>query len=132
MPPVILCVDDDPKILFVRRLLLSFAGYAVLTASSVEAAQGLFDCNHVDLVITDHLLPDGTGAELMLRMKRVRPEVPVVLLTAWADMPPGYDHANRLLSKGMTPEEFLTEVASLLSNHHDDPSVLGTSIPAPR
>ena len=90
----------------------------------------LFSCNPVDLVITDHLLPDGTGADLMLWMKRVRPEVPVVLYTAWAVMPPGYDHANRLLSKGMTPEEFLAEVASLLSNHNDDPKRSPTSIPA--
>ena len=131
MPPVILCVDDDPTALFVRRLLLSTAGYAVLTASGVEAAQGLFDCNHVDLVITDHLLPDGTGAELVLQMKRVRPEMPAVLLTAWGDMPQGYEHADRLLSKGMTPEDFLREVASLLSNHNDEPRRSRTSIPAP-
>ena len=131
MPPVILCVDDDRIALFVRRLLLSTAGYAVLTASSVEAAQGLFDCNHVALVITDHLLPDGTGAELVLQMKRVRPEVPAILFTAWADMPQGYDHADRLLSKGMTPEDFLREVASLLSNCNDDPRRSGTSIPVP-
>ena len=59
MPPVILCVDNDPNALFVRRLLLFIAGYAVLTASSVEAAQGLFDCNHVDLVITEDFVERG-------------------------------------------------------------------------
>jgi len=130
LPPVILCVDDDRIALFVRRLLLSTAGYEVLTASSVEAAQGLFDCNQVDLLITDHLLPDGTGVELVLQMKRIRPEVPAVLFTAWAEMPPGYDHADRLLSKGMTPEDFLREVASLLSNRNDDSRRSGTLIPA--
>jgi YesN/AraC family two-component response regulator len=102
-----------------------------LTASSVETAQGLFACNHVDLMITDHLLPDGTGAELMLQMKRVQPKASVVLLTGWAETPPGYDHADRLLSKGITPEDFLKEVASLLSNHNDDPRRSRTSIPEP-
>jgi DNA-binding response OmpR family regulator len=121
LPPVILCVDDDPNALFVRRLLLSIAGYAVLTAGSVEAAQDLFACNRVDLMITDHLLPDGTGAELMLQMKQVQPKALVALLTAWAETPQGYKHADRLLNKGMTPDDFLTEVASLLSNHKDDP-----------
>jgi two-component system, NtrC family, response regulator len=131
LPPVILCVDDDPNALFVRRLLLSIAGYEVLTASSVETAQGLFACNHVDLMITDHLLPDGTGAELVLQMKRVQPKASVVLLTAWAETPPGYDRADRLLNKGVTPEDFLREVASLLSNHNDDPRHSRTSTPAP-
>ena len=91
-----------------------------MQARSVETAQRLLACNHVDLVITDHLLRDGTGAELVLQMKGVRPEVPIVLLTAWADTPPGYDHVARLLSKGITtPEDFLRQVASLLSNHNE-------------
>ena len=116
MSLVILCVDDNHTALTVRRVLLSTVGYTVLGATTGRAALTLFNCNHVDLVITDHLLPDGTGAELVLQMKRIRPDVPVVLLTACANLPQGYDHADRLLSKGMTPEEFLTEIASLLSN----------------
>ena len=115
MPSVILCVDDDHIALAVRRLLLSTRGYAILTAASANAALDLFNCNNVEVVITDHMLPDGTGAELTRQMKSLKPEVPVVLLTAWTDMPPGYDHADKLLSKGMTPEDFLTEVANLLS-----------------
>ena len=51
MPSVILCVDDDPNALFVRRLLLSAAGYEVLTASSITAAQDLVNRNRVHLVI---------------------------------------------------------------------------------
>lgn len=122
LPIVILCVDDDHIALTVRRLLLSLAGYTVLTAASVEAALGLFRCNHVDLVITDHLLPDGTGAELTFQIKRLRPEVQVVLLTGWTDLPPGYDHADLALTKGLTAENFLAEIATLLSTPHPSPS----------
>ena len=128
---VILCVDDDHTALTVRRLLLSIRGYAVLTATSPKAALGLFNCNHVDLVITDHLLQDGTGRELTLQLKRLKPEVPIVLLTAWANMPPGYEQADRLLSKGITPEEFLAEIASLLSNHNEDTRHSQVSVPPP-
>jgi len=128
---VILCVDDDHTALTVRRLLLSIRGYAVLTATSPKAALGLFNCNHVDLVITDHLLQDGTGRELTLQLKRLKPEVPIVLLTAWANMPPGYEQADRLLSKGITPEEFLSEIASLLSNHSEDTRHSQVSVPPP-
>ena len=122
LPIVILCVDDDHIALTVRRLLLSLAGYTVLTAASVEAALGLFRCNHVDLVITDHSLPDGTGAELTFQIKRLRPKVQVVLLTGWTDLPPGYDHADLALTKGLTAENFLAEIASLLSTPHPSPS----------
>jgi CheY-like chemotaxis protein len=112
---VILCVDDDPIGLTARRLLLSVAGYTVLPATSAEIALRLFGCNRVDLVITDHLLPDLTGSELSAELKRLRPEVPVVLLTGLIDPPPGSEQADLLLTKGMTPPEFLAEIAQLLS-----------------
>jgi CheY-like chemotaxis protein len=111
---MILCVDDEPAGLTARRLLLSTAGYTVLTATSGDAALRLFICNHLDLVITDHLLPDLTGAELVSEMKRLKPEVPVVLFTGLVEPPPGYEQADMLLTKGMTPPEFLAEMAKLL------------------
>ena len=98
-----------------RRLLLSNAGYTVLTATSAEMALRLFSCNPVDLVITDHLLSDLTGAELASEIKRLKPKVPVVLLTGLIDPPPGSERADLLLTKGMTPPEFLAEIAHLLS-----------------
>lgn len=112
---VILCVDDEQTGLTARRLLLSIAGYTVLTATSGTAALRLFNCNQVDLVITDHLLPDFTGAELAHHMKRRKPEVPIVLLTGLVDPPPGSEQADLLLTKGMMPQEFLAEVAKVLS-----------------
>ncbi len=112
---VILCVDDELTGLTARRLLLSIAGYTVLTATSGNAALKLFGCNHVDLVITDHLLPDLSGAELVSEMKRLKPAVPIVLLTGLVDLPPGYEQTDMVLTKGMMPPEFLDEIAKLLS-----------------
>ena len=111
---VILCVDDETTGLTARRLLLSIAGYTVLTATSCNNALKLFGCNHVDLVITDHLLPDSTGAELASEMKRRKPEVPILLLTGLVELPPGYEDVDLRLTKGMTPPEFLAEIAKLL------------------
>lgn len=112
---VILCVDDEPVGLMARRLLLSIAGYAVLTAESGEIALRLFNCNHVDLVLTDHLLPDLTGAQLTSEMKRRKPEVPIVLLTGVVGPPSEFEYADLLITKGMTPPEFLAAIAKLLS-----------------
>jgi CheY-like chemotaxis protein len=112
---VILCIDDEPTGLTARRLLLSVAGYTVLTANSSDCALKLFRCNHVDLVITDHFLADLTGAELVSEMKRLRPAVPIILLTGLVDLPPGYETADLLLTKGITPPEFLAEIAKLVA-----------------
>jgi len=86
----------------------------VLTANSAGNALKLFGCNHVDAVITDHLLPDLTGAELVGEMKRLKPEVRIILLTGLIEMPSGYDLADLVLTKCITPPEFLSEIAKLL------------------
>ena len=48
-------------------------------------------------------------------MKRIKSETPVVLLTGLVDPPPGFEQADLLLTKGMMPQEFLAEIAKLLS-----------------
>jgi DNA-binding response OmpR family regulator len=108
-----------------RRLLLSIAGYTVLTADSGEIALRLFNCNQVDLVLTDHLLPDLTGAQLASEMKRRKPEVPIVLLTGLAAPPSEFAYADLLLTKGTTPPEFLAAIATLLSKKQ--PTGTGTA-----
>lgn len=112
---VILCVDDEPVGLLARRLLLSISGYTVLTAESGDVALRLFNCNHVDLVLTDHFLPDLTGAQLASEMKRCKPQVPIVLLTGLVEPPSEFKCADLHLVKGMTPPEFLAAIAKLLS-----------------
>ena len=113
-PAVILCVDDDPMGLAARRMLLSIAGYDVLIAITGETALQMFRRQKVDLVIADYFLPDSTGAEITAAMKQLKAEVPVILLTGEMDPPPGSDHADMVLTKGMDPPDFLATVAKLL------------------
>jgi DNA-binding response OmpR family regulator len=54
---VILCVDDEVPALEIRCLILSIAGYEVLTAADGVDALELFRCIPVDLVIADYWLP---------------------------------------------------------------------------
>jgi CheY-like chemotaxis protein len=112
---VILCADDEPTALTVRRLLLSTAGYTVLTASSVAGTLNLCSRNHVDLVITTPLLAEGNGVELISEVKQLNPDVPVVLLTGLTEPPHGFQKANLILSRGMMPRDFLAAIAQLLS-----------------
>jgi DNA-binding response OmpR family regulator len=111
---VILCIDDEQAALRVRQLVLEYAGYRVLTATNGAAGLELFREQHVDLVITDHLLPGQTGSQVAREMKRLKPEVPVAMLSGLAERPEGGEAPDAFLTKGGPVPEFLASVGSLL------------------
>jgi len=112
---IILCIDDEPNALTARQMLLSKAGYQVLTATTSESAMQVFTSEHVDLVIIDYLLPDRSGGETASEMKRLKPEIPVIVYTGLAELPADAKDADLVLSKGLTPPEFLAAIASLVA-----------------
>ncbi len=112
---VILCVDDQAAALALRCMVLSSAGYKVLTASDGAAALELFRCNQVDLVVTDYCLPGITGAQVAAEMKRLKPEIPVVLFSGLVEAPPGTEHADLVITKGIPVLELLNQVGRLIS-----------------
>jgi two-component system, OmpR family, response regulator CpxR len=111
----VLCVDDEANILRLRRMLLSIAGYAVLTATNADDAIGLFRRNSVDLVIIDQLLLGTTGTELAAQMKMFKPHVPIVLLTGLIEPPLEVGYIDLVLTKGMNPPDFLAAIAKLVA-----------------
>lgn len=113
-PPTILCVDDNPTALQTRKLLLEHAGYSVISAINAAAALQLFKSQTIDLVISDHLLADRTGAEITREMKRHRSFVPMMLLSGGVERPSDSDHADAFITKGEDPVELLKKVADLL------------------
>jgi len=88
--PLILCIDDADITLRVRKLLLASEGYSVLTASSGEEGLEVFKKNPVDLVIADHFLSDKTGTEIAREMKQLKPEVPILIMSAALEKPPAW------------------------------------------
>jgi two-component system, chemotaxis family, CheB/CheR fusion protein len=117
----ILCIDDEALGLYFRKLILEGQGYQVLTANS--AAEGLeqFIRNQVDLVVTDHLLGRGTGTAMAAEMRRVRPNVPIIILSGTTDLPQGLENADVFLSKTEGPEKLLAEVEKLLARARAEP-----------
>jgi CheY-like chemotaxis protein len=111
----ILCVDDEVLSLKIRKLVLEGAGYTVLTATTSDAALALFEMNNVDLVITDHILPGLCGTELAQKMKKLKPSVPIALLTGLPDPPEGAAHADCVIVKGEEPPAILKKIAEILS-----------------
>ena len=110
----ILCVDDEENPLELRKLILTGAGYNVLTATNAAEALALFATTDIDLVITDHLLVSGSGTQLSRRLKEVRPGVPVAILSGVIDPPEDMDESDVFISKTCGPVELLSMVARLL------------------
>ena len=112
--PLILAVDDEQSGLYFRKLIFEHAGYTVLSAATVQDALELFRSNPVDLVVTDHLLGQEMGTEMARETKRVKPSVPIILLSGTSGIPEPLEHASAFLSKTEGPEQLLELVKRLL------------------
>jgi CheY-like chemotaxis protein len=112
--PLVLCIDDAEIALRVRKLLLTSSGYRVLTASSGEEGLEIFKENPVKLVIADHFLSNKSGLEIAAEMKELKPEVPILIVSAAAEPPPGMEFSDGFLSKGEGPDALLEAIAGML------------------
>jgi PAS domain S-box-containing protein len=112
--PLILCIDDDLVVLRIRKLLMSGAGYDVLTASSGDAGLNLFRANAVDLVVADHFLSDTQGTEIARQMKMLKPEVPILIASGASEEPVSLEFADGFMSKAEPPNVLLDAIANLL------------------
>jgi CheY-like chemotaxis protein len=84
----ILCIDDDEGMLDYQRALLERRGYAVLTA--VSARQGLLiaaAARGIAAVIVDYHMPEMNGHEVAMEIKRLRPQIPIVMVSSDEEIP---------------------------------------------
>src|SRR5512146_2812009 len=84
---VILCIDDEPTGLLVRKMLLESQGYKVLTAGGGHEGLVLFAANPVRAVVLDYAMPDMNGAQVAQEIKRRNSAVKILLLSAYVDSP---------------------------------------------
>jgi two-component system response regulator AtoC len=110
--PKILVVDDETSVTEALKLILEERGAQVTTASSFTEADNLLAKRLFDLVLTDLRLPDGTGSDLLERIKRDTPNTEVILITAQGSI----DIAIQIIKQGafyylekpFTPEQVIT------------------------
>jgi signal transduction histidine kinase/DNA-binding response OmpR family regulator len=87
---VILFVDDDPLIAMSTTEMLEDLGHQVIGANSgLHALDILRSEQPIDLMVTDHVMPGMTGIELAAATREVRPTLPILLATGYADLPEG-------------------------------------------
>ncbi len=92
----VLVVDDEKNYRIVLEDLLEEEGYKVLTAASAAEALDLIRSNPVDTVLTDIKMPGMSGVELLERITDLDPDLPVILMTAYAEV----DQAVGAMKKG--------------------------------
>ncbi|WP_448118898.1 PAS domain S-box protein [Pseudomonas serbica] len=111
----ILVVDDDSLVLTSTCLLLEDLGHRVITATS--GVQGLeqFENNPaIDLVITDMAMPHMSGAQLADAIRTLKPDMPIILATGYADRLEGFASGLPRLSKPFTQLNLVEIIATAL------------------
>jgi CheY-like chemotaxis protein len=115
-PAVILVVDDDPLIATSTTYLLEDLGHEVVGAGSGEAALDVLkNGQRVDLMLTDYAMPRMTGLELAIAARALRPDLPVILATGYAELPEGAHTGIPQLRKPYQQQQLTTEIRNTLN-----------------
>jgi response regulator RpfG family c-di-GMP phosphodiesterase len=113
---VLLCVDDEPLGLEVRKVVLQRQGYDVLTATNGREALKIFSANPVEAVILDYSMPEMNGCQVAAELKRMNPKVKILLLSAYLDLPEEVSkYVDARAVKATSPTAFLNALQQLLS-----------------
>lgn len=112
---IILCVDDDPVVLYLQKVLLEAAGFQVLTAADSSGALLAFAAGTPDAVVLDYAMPGCSGAVLAARMRRIDDKIPVILNSGAATVTPA-DAAlfDEVLPKGLAASQLVRVLHTLV------------------
>jgi len=98
------------------------AGYTVLTACDGRSAIQLFRDNPVDAVVLDYAMPGMDGAQVARALRQIRPDVPILLLSAYLSLPEEVNQwINLLVNKGDGAPTLLRKVEELLAGTYNTP-----------
>lgn len=121
----ILLVDDELPIVDSLRKMLEFHGYQVTAKTSSVEALELFRLapRDFDLVITDQTMPYLTGDQLVLGMKKIRPDMPIILCTGFSVMIDEIKARalgiDAFLMKPVLRKELVETIRKVLDNRRD-------------
>jgi DNA-binding NtrC family response regulator len=84
--PTIVIVDDEEMVLQSLNSILSLeTDYNVVSETSPQQALNFIKDNEIDLVISDYLMPEMDGISFLAQVRQMRPQVPRIILTGYAD-----------------------------------------------
>lgn len=117
----VLAVDDDALVLMNTVALLEDLGHEVAEAASAKAALTLLsNGEHFDLLITDHAMPDISGAQLIAAVSENWPSLPIILATGYADLPRDIPSKITRLNKPFWQADLEKALAAVASGQISD------------
>lgn len=113
---MILCVDDNEQALAVRKFLLETRGYRVIPATDGAMAIEILQQGGIDMVLSDLVMPQMDGNEMIRRMKQHCPEVPMMLISGTVKAFERANRADAFLPKGAcSPVELLERIRVMIA-----------------
>ncbi len=116
----VLLIDDDPVQLRIREAVLRGAGFSTDVATSADSALALLRSDtgsSIGAIITDHVMPDVSGAQFVQTLRDVRPELPVIVISGLPlpDLEAEYAGMNvACRMKPCPPDELIALVGSIV------------------
>jgi len=114
---VLLCIDDNQDVLDCERAFLETFGYTVLTALSGRKGLELASVHAVDVVIVDYVMPEMNGQEFAIKMKRLRPQAPIIMLSAALDVP---KETLNLVDAFIAKDHLSSQLLPMIAQLHED------------
>jgi len=116
----ILAIDDEPAMTEWLKILLEHAGYEVKTALIGTRGEELFKAWGPDAVVTDMVLPDMDGIELVRKLKQLNPESEVIVITGQGNIPRSVEAVKAgafdFLEKPVDPERLLDKLEKAMKH----------------
>jgi PAS domain S-box-containing protein len=126
---VILFVDDDPLIAMSTTEMLEDLGHRVIGANSGSHALDILKSGQkIDLLVTDHVMPGMTGMELAAASRKLRPSLPVLLATGYAELPEGVHLDLPRLAKPYHQDQLRERLNQMLAEGMPAPRYHSSSI----
>ena len=119
----ILFIEDNPDVIKVGRIILQDNGYNVESATNASEALEKFKSkkDRYNLIISDVVLPDKTGLELVELIKNIKNDIPVILCSGYTDEQSKrqeiYERGYKFIQKPFNIEEMLRAIKSSLSKN---------------
>jgi len=119
----ILLLDDNAIQAATRQAILKRAGYFVIAALNPRRVLEQFQANDfpvpIQLVLTDHMMPEMNGAEFVRKLRKTHPELPIIVISGLEEAAVEYEDLNvQFHTKPLLPEHLLSSVQRMVAVYH--------------
>lgn len=122
MTETLLLIDDNAVQAITRQTILKRAGYFVIAALNPQRVLEQFGKNEfpldIQLVITDHIMPEMNGAEFVRELRKIRPKLPVLVISGMQEAQDLYEGLGvEFRLKPLMPDSLLASVHNLVRSN---------------